>query len=323
MFAAAVKERQSQLAKSDTVDAPDTHDNTSCDLFDDDDEIVPETQEAQTQIDSEDSGESVRIPFYDKKNTCFSESPSKPSNDSDDESEYMQVRPESHVIEGVADEPQSQMLMANIDRNLIRDLGMSALTQQTNNDQVSSDDSDDSTLTENDLVKGNARKNVNSEKPCDDRSESTTPDLDFLIDPAQGNKETDPAPRIDSSGENEQNSESIFDKCTQQFCNVESTSTDDIFAIPTQPVAVFKRPTVACSTPIAKTKTKSKSTTLDESIFEAETQLIRDEQNDDDDIFNIATQMAPSQKPASSKQSNTAHQDEQQDHETFGKFQLF
>lgn len=314
VFAAAAKDRQSQLAKSNTVQPPDVHDNTSCDMFDDDDEIVPETQEVptqiETQIESEDSGESVCIPFYDKKNTCNSENSSKRTNDSDDESEYMQVHPESNVIEPVADEPQSQFIMANIDQNLIRDLGMS---QRMNDDHASSD-SDESTLTEADLAKENTRTNENPEKPCDDRSGSTTPDLDFLIDPGQGNsKEAD-----QTNGENQQHSESIFENCTQQFCN--NQSTDDMFAMPTQPLAVFKHP--ASSTPIAKTKSKPKP--VDESIFEAETQL-----QEEEDIFEIATQMMPSQKPPSAGKStvdqddsHAARQDEQEEHDKSGKILL-
>lgn len=327
MFAAAVKDRQSRLAaeaKTNTVQPPDVHDNESRDLFEDfEDEIVPETQEVQTQIDSEDSGESVRIPFYDKNNTCDSESQSKHTNDSDDESEYMQVQPESNVIEPVADEPQSQFLMANIDRNLICDLGMSALTQQMNTDHVSSD-SDDSTLTETDLANGKTQKNGNSEKQCGDRSGSTTPDLDFLIDSGQGNsKEADP---VQTNDENQPNSESIFEKCTQQFDEPrKDTSTEDIFALCTQPVTLFKHPAAASSTPIAKTKSKP----VDESIYDAETQLTSDEQQQqrEEDIYDIATQILPTSSNGKSNANqgddHASKQNEQEEHDKSGKLLLF
>lgn len=313
IFANAVKDRQNQLAKSNTVQQPDIHDNTSCDLFDDDDEIVPETQEVLTQINSEDSGESVRIPFYDKKNTCGSESPSKHTDDSDNESEYMQVRPESNVIEPVADEPQSQFIMANMDRSLMHDLEMSALTQRT--DQVASD-SDDTTLTEIDLAKKNTQQDENAEKNCYDRSGSTTPDLDFLIGAGQENdQETN-----GKSEENQQNSESIFEKSTQQFGGAE-TSTEDIFAVPTQLVPVFKIPAAVTSTP--KPIAKSISKPLDESIYDADTQLPQQQQQQEEEgIFDVLTQIFPLQKQSTTGKSNnhTSNQNNQEEHEKSGNF---
>lgn len=298
IFANAIKDRQNQLAKSKTVQPPDVHDNTSRDLFDDDDdEIVPETQEVLTQeVNSEDSGESVRIPFYDKKNTCDSESSSK---DSDNESEYIRVRPESNQI--VVDEPQSQFLMANIDRSLFHELEISTATTQKTN----TSDSDDSTLTtEGNLAKQNTQTKENSEKHCDNRSGSTTPDLDFLDDlTGQGNnKEPDAIQTNGKSDKNQQNSESIFEKCTQQFCLAEA-SANDIFTVPTQPV--FKHPAAASSTPYAKNRTKAKP--VDESIYDADTQLAQDEE-EEEDIFDLATQLFTSQKPSSTAKSNKNQQ---------------
>lgn len=316
-----MKERQNQLIKSKTtIQPPDVHENTSCDMFDDDDEIVPETQEVETQIESEDSGESVLIPFYDKKNTCDSECSSK--RDSDNESEYMQVRPESNVMEPVADEPQSQFLMANMDRNLIRDLGLSTLTQKVNGDNASSDDDDDSTLIDGELAKELDQQNENSEKQCDNsRSGSTTPDLDF----GQGS-DTEPAvvdpveQTNDKNGENHENSDAFFEKCTQQFCVRKDTSTEDIFAIPTQPISLFKHPAPACSTPIAKSKSKP-LVNEDENIFDAETQL-------DEDIFEKETQISPDEIQSSARKStvnqreasHASRLDEQEEHEKSGKF---
>lgn len=333
IFANAVKDRQNQLTKSNTAHLPDVTDDTSRDLFDDYDEIVPETQELpetqallSQQINSEDSGESVCIPFYDKKNTCDSESLPKRTDDSDNESEYMQVRPESNVIEPVADQPQSQFIMADMDRSLMHDLEISAITQQKNTDHVLSD-SDDSTLTtEIDMAKQSTQTNENSEKDRNDRSGSTTPDLEFPIDAGQGNsKESD---TVQTNGgkndENQQNSESIFEKCTQQFCRAESakdTSTEDIFAVPTQLVPIFKHPAAASSTPYAKTKSKR----LDESIYDAATQLPQEEENEED-VYDVATQIFPSQKHSTTEESkmnqnkkNASKQNEQEELDTSGK----
>lgn len=335
-----MKDRQNQLAESTTAHAPDLHDNTSRDLFDDFDEIVPETQLPETQMpetqmpgtqvlgiqdmsatqvpNSEESGESVRIPFYDKKNTCGSESSStKCTNDSDDESEYMKVHPESNLMEPVADEPQSQFLMANMDRSLIRDL-------EENSDHTSSE-LDDSTLTENSLTKENTQKNDNSEKHCDDRSGSTTPDLDFLTDAGQeSSKITKTVEKNVENGDIQQNSESIFDMCTQlaTFDRADSpkeTSTDKMFAMPTQQAPIFKLPAAVSSTP----NTKTKSNRLDESIYDADTQIAPE----DEDIYEGATQILPSQKRSTADKSNmnrkdnkTARQNEQEEHEESGKF---
>lgn len=328
------------MAQSTTVNAPDTHDDTSCDLFEGlDNEIVPETEDmAETQLpksqeiaiqdtpltqmlNTDDSGESVRIPFYDKKNTSDSElSSTKCTNDSDDESEYVQVHPESNLMEPVEDEPQSQFIMANMDRSLIRDLGESS-------DHASSE-RDDSTLTENNSTKENSRKNDNSEKQSNDRSGSTTPDLDFLTNAGQeSSKNTKTVEPNDENGDIPQNSQSIFDVCTQLVTfdradSPEETTTDKTFAMPTHQAPVFKLPAAISSTP----NPKSKPNRLDESIYDADTQMAQE----DDEFFEEATQVMPPQKPSTVVKSNMNRtdsqaskrnkQDEPQQHGNSGKF---
>lgn len=262
------------------------NDDNSRDLFDDD--IIPETQDFPH--DSNDSGESVRIPFYNRP--IFSESPD--ANDSDDTSDYVRIRPESNLPDSMGDdELQSQFIMANVEPNLIRDIEMSETNNGQTTDALSSTRAADPI--EANLGTGNAPNGNSSDKHCVDRSGSTTPDLDFL-----DGKEKEQEPH---ATETQMFSENIFDACTQQvsFTRAESpkqTSTDDIFAADTQ-VPIFKLPKAICSTPLNAAKPKSLA--MNVSIFDADTQRVEE----NDDIFEAATQNLPLEKSSSAKKAKS------------------
>lgn len=286
MFATAVKQHENEVMASSTShapDAPDTHDDRSRDLFDDDDEIVPETQLSETEADLNESGESVRIPFRDTK---YSEDSSEiiplpahrtDDGDGDDESELIHVHPESHVIEPL-DEPQSQFLMANLDHSLIRDFASSAFTQQEN---TAPDASVDSTCDEIEKIQNeNSPKNDKAEINGYDRSGSTTPDLDFLTDGGKTtSKEAEPAEIDGTTDDNQDNSEAFFEELTQVLDPASVRK-----AASTRPAPVFKLPAPVSSTPNVKTKSKP----LNDSIFDAETQM---DVEDEGDLFEAETQL--------------------------------
>lgn len=291
IFTNAVKDQPSQLASSNTNHAPDIHAETSQDIFDDvDDDIVPETQLPPTQADSEDSGESIRIPFYSKTDLCASSESvyTKRTNDSEDESEYVHIYPESDVPnEHVNDVPQSQFLMENVDLSLIR--GLESSEQQENSSRDERNHS--RTSIEIDLAKEKPNEAANDKNQCYDRSGSTTPDLDFPIDAGQENNKDGDGVEVNNinnvnnvnNDEIQLNSESVFDACTQVH---RADSEEELYAMSTQipQVPVFKHPAAATSTPNVKAKSKP----LNESVFDAETQMDIEE---DDDMFDAATQM--------------------------------
>lgn len=247
-------------------------------MFDDDDDIVPETQLPLTQAGSEDSGESVRIPFYSKALGASSESVhTKRTNDSEDESEYVHIHPESEVPnEHVNDVPQSQRLMADVDLSFMR--GLQSSEHQENSSRDSSDRNHSTASNEIDEIDSAKAKTHDNAKKCYDRSGSTTPDLDFPIDAGQENNK-----KGDGNEVHNVNNESVFDACTQMD---RADSEDELYAMSTQipPTPVFKHPAAATSTPNVRAKSKP----LNESIFDAETQMDVEE---DDNMFDAATQM--------------------------------
>lgn len=283
-------------------------DDNSRDMFEtEDDEIIPETQ--MFPDESNDSGESVTIPLYTKNNglSCASSETSECADDS----EFAQVRPETEVNDHT--EQQSQMLMANMDRSILRDIEQSF--RETSNVIISTRSLSIESDLENNVTQMNDEPNNDG---SGDRSAATTPDLELsvnvcknivnLADMANANA-VDKQPAAEQQQENgdgddndEMNetqmfSQSIFDANTQVQMNhrrsSESSSAEDMFLATTQPV--FKMPT-AISTPRVKTK-QNTITSKTKDVFDAPTQELPDiydaaTQRDEEDVFDAATQRA-------------------------------
>lgn len=273
-----------------------TNDDNSRDLFDDADEIIPETQDFPQN--SNDSGESICIPFYDKPKG--SDSQFKLTNASDDDSEFVRVRPESNAPDSEVDDLQSQFLMANIEQNLICD----PHTSNTSNEQSSASSSTHnvSESIEAHVETVNVEMHNTPDEHCVDRSGCSTPDLDFVTCNDGKAKETatenEPQENRQNDDETQMPSDSFFEACTQQLNGINSpkqTSTDDIFEVATQ-VPVFKHPAPVFSTP--KAPIKQKSSTPKDSIFDAATQQLVEEE-EEADIFEAATQVITTEKISS------------------------
>lgn len=257
-------------------------------MFDDLEEVIPETQDLLA--DTDDSGESICIPFYDKPKDSDS-STIQTNVCGDDDSEFIQIRPESNVPEPEGDELQSQFLMANIDQSLINDLQ----TSTTNINQIRealSSTSNVETIDAHHEMNDSESQHA-TEKHCVDRSGSTTPDLDFFTADDKG-KENQPKEIFQNGVGTEMPSDSFFDACTQPVNRTDDAtkekSTDDIFEAATQ-LPVFKQPAAVFSTP--KVPNKQKPATINDSIFDVPTQRM----SDDEDIFNVATQIIATDKP--------------------------
>lgn len=306
------------------TDSMHQNDENSCDLFDGD-EIIPETQ--FDPCDSDDSGESVNIPLYSNKKEIDSHTTC--TNDTEDDSEFGIVRPDSNCPETM--ELQSQFIM---DRSVVRDLETSCSKTQNKNIEASSyqSNSRNTEQSEDAPDSTNSNQKATPSKQCVDRSQSTTPDLDFLQSANSTDKEALNEPTHDNGNSNgnveqqqQQNnvdddetqmfSENIFDASTQrvfkpsdlekstddifgeatqrlpEHLNNQRPSTDDIFGAATQNAPIFLHP-AAISTP--HVRTKPRTVVLADDIFDAATQM-------EDDIFEAGTQMLPSDKQSTAK----------------------
>lgn len=285
-------------------------DDDSRDMFEtenEDDEIIPETQ--MFLEESNDSGESVTIPLYSKSNG-LSYGSSETSEGADD-SEFAQVRPETEVNDHT--EQQSQMLMANMDQSILRDIEQSftETIAKKNSQIIISTRTDD---LENNETQMNDGPNDDG---SGDRSAATTPDLELSVNvcknianladmtnansvdmqPAAEQRENGDDNDDDDMNETQMFSQSIFDANTQVQMNhrrsPESPSSEEVFMAATQPV--FKLPT-AISTPRVKSKQNAKTSKTND-VFDAPTQEMVDiyeaaTQRDGEDIYDAATQRA-------------------------------
>lgn len=274
-------------------------DDTSCDMFEtenvnnnaDDDEIIPETQ--MYPDESNDSGESVTIPLYVKMNGTNDSFNTTPGA-SEDESEFLQVRPES-VANDHTQTQQSQMLMANMDRSILCDIETSYIDANANksSDILISAQTETSSIETN---SGNTDKPVNGKSNEDrvDRSASTTPDLDCVekepLAKQQGNDDNDD----DDLNETQMFTQCLYDASTQQLVNEpEHASTEDIFLAATEET-VFKLP-AAISTPRTRAKQNLVVQTHD-SIFDEPTQKSDVPTSRQEDPYEVATQLLAPQE---------------------------
>lgn len=306
-------------------------DDDSRDMFEtenEDDEIIPETQ--MFPEESNDSGESVTIPLYSKRNglSCGSSETSEGADDS----EFAKVRPETEVNDHT--EQQSQMLMANMDQSILRDIEQSfteTIASKNSNNIIPTRTSSTESDLENNETQMNDGPNDNG---SGDRSASTTPDLELsvnvcknianLADMANANAvEKQPAAEQRENGDGEDDgdmietqmySQSIFDANTQVQMNhirsPESPSTEDMFMAATQPV--FKMPR-AISTARLKTK-QNLTSSKTKDVFDAPTQELPDiyeaaTQRVGEDVYDAATQRATQLSP----ERNKRVQDEEDD----------
>lgn len=311
-------------------DSMHQNDENSCYLFDGD-EIIPETQ--YDPCDSDDSGESVNIPLYSNKKETDSHTTC--TNDTEDESEFVNVRPDSNCPETM--ELQSQLIM---DHSVVRDLETSYSKLPNKNIEASSHQSNSRNTKQSEDAPDstNSNQKATPSKHCVDRSQSTTPDLDFLQNANSADKEALNEPAHDNGNSNgnveqQQNSvdddetqmfsENIFDASTQrvfkpsdlekstdddifgeatqkvpEHSNNLQPSTDDIFGAATQNAPIFLHP-AAISTPHVRTKPRTVVPADD--IFDAATQM-------EDDIFEAGTQMLPSDKHSTAKKTVTWRQ---------------
>lgn len=260
------------------MNGDNVHDN-------DDDEIIPETQ----LDDSNDSGESVRIPLKVGGEMDLD----SPTNDSDNESEFDPIQPETNDPDPI--DPSQQVF----DQDLLR--GIESSFSKINKHMQSTTHDTDRIVS---APKSTALQSNNTpSKQCVDRSESSTPDLDFLPsansndkdisnEPSQSGKQKpkshngDAQHRTNGGGgdgdddETQMFSENIFDVSTQNI-NPNDLSSDDIFATATQKMPEHSRD-------------MNQST---DDIFGMATQKMsehpRDLDQSTDDIFGTATQRIP------------------------------
>lgn len=284
-------DKQQQLQQTSLADTAidtfngtaDISDNTSCDLFDDPDLIIPETQDLA--LESNDSGESICIPLYNAPKDVEING----NNHSDDDSEYAVIRPESNLSESMKDELQSQQVF--IDPNLIRDLETSGINMAPSSSISKAQSSTHSVEPSAAILKTvEAEKYDAADKHWVDRSGSTTPDIDFHSD--ETGKDVEMLENNRNNDETQNLSDSFFDAHTQQ---VNRNETEDIFAAATQ-LPVFKYPSMPPALP------KQKHSVQDnDSVYAADTQILQE----DDDIFDIATQIVPSERPSTSSTIKT------------------
>lgn len=240
-------------------DSRDIFDNVN---NDESEVVIPETQHFNDE--SNDSGESVVIPLFNKKNeNCLFR---LSSNESDDDSEFDPVRPDSAASDH--SDQQSQMLMANLDQRFLRVFGDS-IGANENTDPAQA-------TINNNLAQNDAENNVSN--GCVDRSESTTPDLGITISMGNVTDAEQPQPQpqnADDLDETQMFSENIFDACTQylnQPSTPDQTSSDDELFLAATQVPEFIHPAAVNSVKNEQSK-----------IVEAA----------DDDIFDVATQIPP------------------------------
>ncbi|XP_055310573.1 protein IWS1 homolog isoform X2 [Sitodiplosis mosellana] len=302
-------------------------DDDSRDMFetenDDDDEIIPETQFFQEE--SNDSGESVTIPLYVEvagNNGRFRGS-SEASEGADD-SEFARVRPETEADDHT--EQQSQMLMANMDQSILRDI------ETTYTEAIANNNSNVIVSTQT-VASANEASSENNDTQIDDepndggrvdRSTSTTPDIELsdhvcknLADLAsmtnsnavEKQPTAEQRENVDSDdddiNETQMFSQNIYDANTQQLANrthsPEPQSTQDLFLAATE--LVFKLP-AAVITPLVKTKPNPPIESQD--VFDAPTHRMRSpkrlgehvrgaakQTSHEDSIYDAATQRAP------------------------------
>ncbi|XP_031631860.1 uncharacterized protein LOC116346097 [Contarinia nasturtii] len=268
----------------DMFESENIHNNNTND--NDDDDIVPETQFFPE--DTTGSGESVDIPFY--------------TNDmSDDESDNKIAHIHADSAAEDFTETQSQMIMVNLDQSLLRIENYSKAPSTTR-----------VTVAENDANSTNVEIQADDDDETNnrrvDRSESSTPDLDFLTQSNEVHqlKLAAEEPQENDCDETQMFSQSIFDESTNQVIQAlspnQTSSTEDIFAVATQPPpAIFKQP-MAISTPKVATKQK------DVGIYDEPTQRLEPESrmsakktvtwerksnqnNNSDEIFDMETQV--------------------------------
>lgn len=315
------------MFESENIHNDDNNDNI------DDDDIVPETQ--MFPEDSMDSGESVDIPFYSNNNPKNSLS----ADENDDESDDKIAR--VHADSAVEDftESQSQMLMANLDQSLLHHFttnmngNLSKATSATRTAVAQNEAESSRTETDetNDDLMGDQRRV--------DRSESSTPDIDFLTqanviddqpvpeEPEKNkpdeNDRNENDPNENDPDETQMFSQSIFDESVQQVIQAispnKNASTEDIFLAVTQPPPVFKQPT-AVSTPNKNSSTEDifLAATQPPPVFKQPTAVstpkIKSKQNvvakqksspEKDDIYDEPTQLLESENSVSTKKTVT------------------
>lgn len=254
-------------------------------LHDDyDDEVIPETQFE----DSNDSGESVRIPLKVGGEIDLDSA----TNDSDNGSEFDPIQPETNDPDPI--DPSQQVF----DQDLLR--GIESSFSKINKHMRSTMDACDTHRIVSAPESTALQSNNTPSKQCVDRSESSTPDLDFLPsansndkdisnEPSQSGKQQphngDAAHQSNGGGgddddETQMFSENIFDVSTQNI-NPNDLSSDDIFATATQKMPEHPRD-------------MNQST---DDIFGMATQKMsehpRDLDQSSDDIFGTATQRIP------------------------------
>lgn len=230
--------------------------NVNDDIEDNDDRVIPETQ--MFPEETNDSGESVEIPLYGSKknnNMVFSDDSDK------DDSEFAQVRSDLPASE--PNDLQSQLLMANLDRNLLREFDTSQCEDMsTEASSATCNVAKNKAIAESAITHEDDESNKRT-----DRHESVTPDLDFPTN-SNGNEENEEGEENDITDDVTQISQNIFDINTQ-LINQANSSSDDIFLAATQ------IPTVASKQPVKKT--------IQSTAREIETE---------DDIFTVVTQQA-------------------------------
>lgn len=249
---------------------------------DDDDEVIPETQ----MDDSNDSGESVRIPLKVGGEIDLD----SVTNDSDNGSEFDPIQPETNDPDSI--DPSQQVF----DQDLLR--GIESSFSKINKHMQSMTDVSASDRIASAPKSVALHSNNTPSKQCVDRSESSTPDLDFLPSansndkdisnkPSQRGKQQpnngDAVQQSNGGGDDDETqmcSENIFDASTQNI-NPNDLSSDDIFATATEKMPEHPRD-------------MNQST---DDIFGMATQKMLEHSGDldqtSDDIFGTATQRIP------------------------------
>lgn len=274
---------------------PQLNSDNSRDIFDVDDDYVAETQEFPDE--SNDSGETVDIPLYVKGND---DAVNGERAESQNQSEFFQVHPESQRDEPL--ELQSQAVFSHLDQSLVHELWKTTVTNNGRVTGASISAARDTASIESNPNNANTQMDDASDKHSVDRSASTTPDLDFIVNCAQKDNTTTETTTAAGNGniddETQMLTQSIFQANTQRMERAESPDTtcagDDICDAAPPPMPIFKVPAVASSTP--RIVQGSKSLVSDDDVYEAATQA------QEDDLFNAATQMLPIvEKSASAK----------------------